>query len=105
MIRENGKQCMMQMPVKTTLRLYCDDSHLIPWVCEIISMYCDTVALLLSIVYYTAIIENYINLNDANACENYIAIYGDDSLLVSSVCEIIKCKCDTVALLLSIICL
>ena len=28
-IRENGKQCMMQMPVKTTLRLYCDDSRLV----------------------------------------------------------------------------
>ena len=56
----NGKRCMMQMPVKTTLRLYCDDSHLISWVCEIILMYCDTVALLLSIVYYTAVIENYI---------------------------------------------
>ena len=29
LIRENGKQCMMQMPVKTTLRLYCDDSRLV----------------------------------------------------------------------------
>ena len=28
-IRENGKQCMMQMPVKTTLRLYCDVSRLV----------------------------------------------------------------------------
>ena len=37
-IRENGKQCMMQMPVKTTLRLYCDNSHLVPSACEIINV-------------------------------------------------------------------
>ena len=28
-IQENGKQCMMRMPVKTTLRLYCDVSRLV----------------------------------------------------------------------------
>ena len=28
-IRENGKQCMTQMPAKTTLRLYFDDSRLV----------------------------------------------------------------------------
>ena len=49
-IRENGKQCIMQMPVKTTLPLYCGASHLVQ-VCVKSSMYCDTVALLLSIVY------------------------------------------------------
>ena len=54
------------------------------------SIYCDTVALFLSIVYNITIIENYMNLNDANACENYIAIYCDDSRLVSRVCEIIN---------------
>ena len=30
------------------------------------------------------------NLNDANACETYIAIYCDDSRLISNVREIIS---------------
>ena len=37
-VEKNGKQCMMQMPVKTTLRLYCDNSHLVPSACEIINV-------------------------------------------------------------------
>ena len=45
-----ASKCIMQMPVKTTLRLYCGGSHLVQ-VCVKSSMYCDTVALLLSIVY------------------------------------------------------
>ena len=28
-IRANGKQCMMQMPVRTAEQLYRDDSHLV----------------------------------------------------------------------------
>ena len=55
-IRGNGEQCMMQMPVKITLWLYCDACHIFP-VSVKSSMYCDTVALLLSIVYKTATVK------------------------------------------------
>ena len=41
---------MIQMLVKTTLRVYCDTSRLVQVYAKS-SMYCDTVALLLSIVY------------------------------------------------------
>ena len=81
-IRENGKQCMMQMPVKTTLRLYCDNSQLVSSACEIINVLRHS-----RLVIVDCLLNRHYKKITWICRWNYctLRLYCDDSHLVSSV--------------------